>query len=293
METSVFISNNFITAVSGTLKKQGGEVKVAVKAPLPDGVIINGVIMNDEALADSLKKLWAQNPTFGSSASVVISSSQVLSKRLNVPIVSDLKLLDIIKDEYSEVENYDKLVYDYRVLNPKREGGGAEILTCACEREFIESYITLFKNAGIRLESINTALSAAIDVLSITLPQKHKTYVLANLNGNNLSSLLFVNGEYYYSSRSRLFEEIGSLDFAMELSRLFASLVQFNQSQKTGFDITDIYLSGDLPKETDNLLKTISDSVGVAASVIKAPDKIKTAGGAGFAECFFAIGNLI
>lgn len=293
MSTSVFISNNFITAVSGICKNQGAEIKVCVKVPIQEGLIINGVIMNEEALAASLKNLWAENPALGGSASLVVSSSSVLSKRILVPNDSDKKIMANIRDEYAEVENYDKLVYDYRVLNPKHNGGGMDVLSCAAERDFIEGYVSLFNKAGIKLTSINTELSSAIDAVKLLPKLSHKTYILANIDGNNLSSMLFVNGEYYYYSRSRLLEETSSADSVLEISRLFMSLIQFNKSQKTGFDITDILFSGDLFDGMEEFSQSISQAVGVNVSAVSTPTKVVMPANAGFAESLYAIGNLI
>ena len=292
MSVSIYISNNYINAASGIKAKNSLMIKSCIKVPIQEGLILNGMIMNEDSLADLIRKVWEDNPELARSVKLVVSSTSVFSKKLRVPPVNDKKLLDIIKDEYSEVENYEKLIYDYRVMNPKSKEGGMEIVACAVEREFIEGYISLFSKCSLKLESITTALSSIINGVSFFEEFSHATYVITNLDGNNLSNTLFVNGEYNYSSRSRLLEEMGSEDSENELYRALSSLIQFNKSQKTGFDITDIYFTGDLNDGTSELLNRLSQVLGVRISPLSVPNSISIPDKDLFNKLFYTMGNL-
>ena len=277
MAVSVLISNNYINAVQGSGTKGSVNVKSCVKAPIQEGLLINGMIMNEDILSDAIKNVWADNPELSKSVRLIVDSTSVL---------------EIIKGEYSEVENYDKLLYYYRILNQKVKDGGMDILSCAVERDFIEGYINLFETAGIKLESINTALSSVIDAASLYKELSRSTYVVANLDGNNLSNTLFVNGDYNYSSRSRLLEEVGSEDSSDELYRIFSSLIQFNKSQKTGFDITDVYFTGDIPENISEVLQQMSSALGVSFKELEKPGSCTITDGKMFSRLFTVIGNL-
>lgn len=293
MSVSIYISNNYINVVSGGKTKNSLTLKNCIKVPIREGLIINGMIMNEDSLADLIKKVWEDNPELAGSVKLVVSSTSVLSKKLKVPAVNDKKLLDIIKDEYSEVENYQGLIYDYRVLNPRAKDGGMDIVACAVEREFIEGYINLFEKCSIKLESITPALSSIINAVSLFEEFSHSTYVITNLDGNNLSNTLFVNGEYNYSSRSRLLEEMGSEDSENELYRALSSLIQFNKSQKTGFDITDIYFTGDLTDGIAEFLSRLSQVLGVRISPLSVPQGVSIPDKGLFNKLFYTMGNLL
>ncbi len=292
MAVSIFISNNFINVTAGSLQKNKLNVTKCIKTPIQEGLVINGIIMNEDRLADALKNIWADNGGLAKSAKLVVSSTSVLVKKLRVPAVNDRKLLDIIKDEYSEVENYNNLVYDYRVLNPKVKEGGMEVLACACEREFIESYISLFEKSGIALEAITPALSSIINTTSLYKDLSHGTYVIANLDGNNLANTLFVNGEYYYSSRSRLLEDFGTEDADNEMYRILSSLIQFNKSQKTGFDITNIFFTGDINEQSTQIGAQLSRALEVKVGTLDGKDVSNIQDRYQFNELFYTLGNL-
>ncbi len=292
MAVSLYISNNYINAVQGSSAKGSVIVKSSVKVPVQEGLLINGMIMNEDLLSDAVKNVWADNTELSKNISLIVDSTSVLSKRLRVPVANDKKLLEIIKDEYAEVENYDRLLYDYRVLNPKAKGGGMDILSCAVEREFIEGYISLFDKAGLKLESVNTALSSIIDAAAFSKALSRKTYVIANLDGNNLSNTLFVNGDYNYSSRSRLLEEVGCEDSVSEMYRILSSLIQFNKSQKTGFDITDIFFTGDIPETASALCMELSAALGVSVLEMPVPESVKMPDKNMYSKLFTVLGNL-
>lgn len=292
MSVSMYISNNYINIVFGSGTKGFVTIKSCIKIPISEGLIINGLIMNEDGLADLIKKVWEDNPELPKCVKLVVSSTSVLSKKLKVPSVNDKRLLEIIKDEYSEVENYGELVYDYRVLNPKSHDGGMDIVACAVDREFIEGYISLFEKCAIKLESITTALSSIINAVSFFKDFSNATYVITNLDGNNLSNTLFVNGEYNYSSRSRLLEEMGSEDSENELYRALSSLIQFNKSQKNGFDITDIYFTGDLNDGISEFSSRLSQALGVSVSSLRAPESVNIPDEDLFNKLFYTIGNL-
>lgn len=292
MSVSMYISNNYINVISGNRAKNSLTLKNCIKVPIQEGLLINGMITNEDSLAAAIKNVWADNPELAKSVKLVVSSTSVLSKKLKVPAVNDKKLLDIIKDEYSEVENYKELIYDYRVLNPKSKDGGMDIVACAVEREFIEGYINLFEKCSIKLESITTALSSIMNAVSLFEEFSHATYVITNLDGNNLSNTLFVNGEYNYSSRSRLLEELGSEDSENELYRALSSLIQFNKSQKTGFDITDIYFTGDLSDGISEFLGRLSQALGVRVSPLSVPKGVSIPDRDLFNRLFYTMGNL-
>ncbi|MCD7727421.1 MAG: pilus assembly protein PilM [Ruminococcus sp.] len=292
MAVSIFISNNFINVTAGSLQKNKLNVTKCIKTPIQEDLVINGIIMNEDRLADALKNIWADNGGLAKSAKLVVSSTSVLVKKLRVPAVNDRKLLDIIKDEYSEVENYNNLVYDYRVLNPKVKEGGMEVLACACEREFIESYISLFEKSGITLEAITPALSSIINTTSLYKDLSHGTYVIANLDGNNLANTLFVNGEYYYSSRSRLLEDFGTEDADNEMYRILSSLIQFNKSQKTGFDVTNIFFTGDINEQSTQIGAQLSRALEVKVGTLDAKDVSNIQDRYQFNKLFYTLGNL-
>lgn len=52
------------------------------------------------------------------------------------------------------------------------------------------------------------------------------------------------NGQYKYSGRSRLFAELGTLDFGTEIMRNVSGILQFQTASKSEAVVTDLYYAG-------------------------------------------------
>ena len=244
MVTSVYFSNDNIQIVTGSANGKTIQIKEVLTAKLPENSMINGVITSDYGIKKTMTELWGMRSVKTSAASLVIDSSSILTKTLVVPPVKPAKLSRIIMGEYAEVENFEDMLYDYLLINPKVEGGGAAILSCAAEKSFIQSYVELFDALKIKLECIDIALNCEIKLINKLSQMKGRTAIVAILDKNTLVLTLFVNGTYRFISRSRLFEDRGSQGSFDEISRALSSLIQFNSSEKSGYSITDIFFCG-------------------------------------------------
>lgn len=301
MITSVFFSNENVQIVTG--KCSGKKITVCdyLVAPLPDNCIINGVITNDFALKKLISALWGKRSVKTSAASLVIDSSSILTKTLTLPSVKNATMQKIIRGEFAEVENYETLLYDYFVLNPKNEGGGATVLSCAADRTFLQAYIEMFESQKIKVDSIDIAINCEIKLMNRISLMHDKTAIVAVLDKNTLVLSLFVNGTYRFISRSRLFEDRGTPGALDEISRAISSLIQFNSSEKSGYTISDIFFCG-----TNQDERFLCDELSAMFSPISAktfPDcpevnfKLKKHNLANklpvVSDCIYSLGNLI
>ena len=160
-ENVIYISSHGVQLISGSNDKEDMiKVDAFREYPLAEGAMINGVITDDTPILEILKEMRSNGITTGR---LLIDSGQILTKNVDVPILKKKELLQITRDELSDIEgSYEDLVYDYCVLRPKYEDGrkGGEILCCAIERKLLASYIELFENAEITLKGIDISVNA-------------------------------------------------------------------------------------------------------------------------------------
>ena len=71
-----------------------------------------------------------------------------------------------------------------------------------------------------------------------------KTCIWLCFEGSSVLSLLVENGEYRYSSRSRIFSEPGTVDFGTEMTRDVSGTMQFHTASRSGGTLTDVYYAG-------------------------------------------------
>jgi Tfp pilus assembly PilM family ATPase len=294
MAVSVYISNTSIKVVNGKSGKNKITVKDAVRRSIPEGLIINGIITNENGLKDEIKKIWNEYNLPLKDVRLVISGKYVMFKLMKVPNTTPKNILSLIYSEYTGIENIDDFIFDYTVINPENEDKTASVLACATSRENVGQYIDVFESAGIKISSINTALNSAIKLMRNFSSLKNSTYLLAVIDGNMLSPVLFADGYFCFSNRSRLMEERGTSANINEMANIISSFIQFNKAQKNKFDISDVYFCG-TNKLENSMCKSISDILGINAGILNECPEIITSYAENFtvSEYIYPVGNLI
>lgn len=293
MATSIYISNERIDIVQGSVKLKKIIVKNVIDIPITEGAIINGVITDEFEITEKLKEAFEKNPKLDKNILLTVDSGSIYTKKLTVPALSVRKLKGIIKENFSEIEGYENLLYDFATLDMGDKKDGALVLACAVERELIENYYDIFKKLNIKIKKINISHACAISLISMVGTLLNNTFVISILDKNNMSNLLFVNGIYSYSNRIRLVEQRGSAACYQEISNNLSSLIQFNKSEKNGTDIESFYFCGANENES-GLFDALSHDLERNVSEFKTQDNIIFRDNkSSVAEYFYAIGNLI
>lgn len=231
----------------------------SAQVALGDGRTVTGVCqkalpqeaMNDDEIVDAaaVKETLLQLKESGylpTNLILVLHSSLILAKSAQVPLMKEKELSAFCKSQFAEFNaTYDELVYDYSVLTPVDETGKCgRILCCAAEKKLLQSYVDLFASVGVKLNAIDISLNCAIKLARSLEPFSGQTFILEVVNGNNVVSLLFVEGEYVFSNSARLLDEAGSQGYAIDLSAKISSMIQFNRAQKTKREVDKVYVAG-------------------------------------------------
>ena len=265
-ENVIYISSHGVQLISGSNDKEDMiKVDAFREYPLAEGAMINGVITDDTPILVILKEMRSNGIT---TARLLIDSGQILTKNVDVPILKKKELLQITRDELSDIEgSYEDLVYDYCVLRPKYEDGkkGGVILCCAIERKLLASYIELFENAEITLKGIDISVNALQKLTNELVDMADKTYVISVIDGNNVSSYLFENNHYTFSNRTRLFSDRGTYEFIMEMNSNISQLIQFSKSKRSQYTIETAYFCGLDDEEEQKVFKNIRENLDIEA----------------------------
>lgn len=229
-----------------------------------EGSMINGVITDETDVKATLEQIKESGIN---ECTLVIDSGQILTKNVTVPFMNKNSLIQFTKDELSSIDgSYTDLIYDYSVLRSLNEDGKTgEILCCGVERKLVGSYVDLFESVGIKLQRVDISVNA-VHKLTQELPELDgKTYIIAILDGNNVSSFLFEKNTYVFSNRSRLFSERGSDAFNIEMSGNISQLIQFNKSKHSEHAIETAYFCNLQEDEEATVFKQIEDSLNIKA----------------------------
>lgn len=249
--TSVYISNGNIQAVTGSGNGRGVRITGISIGELSDGCIFGGVITDEAALKERISEFWTANRLPKSGIHLVLESSSVSTKLLSLPNLRSNLLMGLVKESFSEFES-EEAVYDYATIGAG-EDGGIRVLGCMTEASFVRSYISLFRAAGLKLSSVGLAVCGQMRMAAACGELKGSSFILAVLDRNVVSQFMFIDGEYRFSKRQRLFSERETPEFAEEIARMISSLIQFKKSENIASEISGVYLCGATAQEINSV----------------------------------------
>ncbi len=290
---SVFLGNEEIYAVWGDARGKNITVKNAVKAKLSAGCILNGVITNEDGLFYDISQFWKINNLPKKDIQLVINSARFTMRRFTLPNISSKKMAELVKMELSDNEKTEP-VYDYMLLekNPKAKKQ-AEVLGVVCDEAFIGSYVNLFKRLGIRLCAITGEVISTVKLIHFGNSVLNKeTAIIQTIDGNNLLSFIFKEGEYIYSQRTRLFSAKGSDDFIREIAGTVSRLRQFHLSTQKK-DINKVYFDGSIDREVLDGLNSALKIYDTGAEYIHGFKGISFEGGRHIRDYLFCTGSFL
>ena len=260
MQTTICFLNDKIIAMSGEMK--GNKICVSDYKiyELKEGSIINGVITNNFAVKATLEAIKSKPSLYNKGrVSVIIDSSLIFIKHANFSLTSRAKMEILAENEFSGLENQgQELIYDYSIIKPSW-AKTASISCYAVEKSLVNSFSEIFEEVKIPIKRIDISYNCIEKFTSIVKSLGNSTYVIANVDKNNMMLMLFVDGQFYYSTRARLLSDYGTDAFYLEIATNLSSINQFNKAQRKGHEIEKVFLCGISDIENMNCTSFIKD----------------------------------
>jgi hypothetical protein len=255
MKSSIYVSTEQIEVIGYA----GRKVKRYVTYPLPEGTVINGMITDSAFLTECLAAMRLEHPGLFRSPSLIVDGSSILSRRLITPKLNRKRYLQMVRDDFADsIEDSRNLVCGYYKLGSKDEEA---ILACAVDKGIVDAYISAFRSAGIKLDSIRVGAEALINMIDARAELKKASFVLTLIDGFTSVSMIFENGNNVFMSRARLYGDTKEQVFQNVLDNL-NGLINFNRSQKFS-EITQCYYIG--VNDADiRLIDALSPYAGIA-----------------------------
>lgn len=241
METVIYLTTTGVEILSGEYKNKSLQVSDYNIYELPSGSMINGVIINKEAIKNVLQEVAKTV----SRAKLVISTSQLVRKILNTPKLTHEEMIDLIKYELKQPgteESSDEMVYDYAIIDENPEGKeGIEVLAVAIPKEFIAKYVELFNEVKIELVGIDASYNALHKFFGSVEELKDRVFILANLRGSDIAVSLYKGEQEIFVQNSRIFSELNTPNYINEINSIILKMINFNLANYREYEVGDIY----------------------------------------------------
>lgn len=291
--TSLYLCSRTVYAAVGTPTGSGARVVAAAQTELPEGCLINGVITNEADLTASLKEFFTANKLPMNRVALIAGGSQFMHRILTLPAMSEKKRMAVLSHELASGGAEVKApLDDYMLLSRDAKTRVDTVLATRVEQSVIAGYDALAKAVGFKLYSIDLGLAAPIKAVRTIPDLQQKTFVLLQFDDDTISACLFVQGQYTYSTRSRLFNPRGSAESGTEIAQKLSGLIQFHTTSKSEHRIETVCFAG---STADDLAVCRPGCEALGLQVARFPDSptVRLPSGTALADVLYAAGNLI
>lgn len=291
--TSLYLCSRTVYAAVGSPTARGARITAAASTQLPEGCLINGVITNEADLAEALKAFFADNKLPTGRVALIAGGSQFMHRIMELPAMSEKKRLAVLSHELSSsgAETTAPLD-DYMLLSRDAKTRTDTVLATRVEQSVIAGYDALAKDAGFKLICIDLGLAAPIKAVRTIPALQSGTFVVLQFDDDTISACLFVQGQYTYSTRSRLFNPRGTAESGTEIAQKLSGLIQFHIASKSEHQIDTVYFAG---ADAKDFTVCRPGCEALALKVEQFPDSptVSLPKGTALADVLYAAGNLI
>jgi len=132
--------------------------------PLPPEAIVDNSLMDTSTIVEALKSLVQGVGTKIKSVAASISGSSVIIRKISLPAMTEEELEDQIQWEAEQYIPFDinDVNLDFQILDTSlADASKMNVLLVASKKEIINDYVTVFAEAGLKLDVIDVDAFAA------------------------------------------------------------------------------------------------------------------------------------
>lgn len=248
MKTVIYLSNQTVKAVTGQIRRGKIYISAAYQEDAPRLSIVNGQVTDDKAFTEFLRSFWTKYKLSGHSVCLVINSTQTVVRFFDLPPMPHRKRMRYLPREFSDVERMRDPVYSYGLAGKGRRPEENKLFGAVMEREFLGEHLRRFRSLGIRITSVETALTTQLRLLSCLEELKGKVCAVQILDGTALLGILWVNDTFLHFNRTRIPPQADARSTGEICAQNVSVLMQFARTQKIRQEIEAVYMGG-LKKE--------------------------------------------
>ena len=227
-------------------------VKKFASVDLPEGLVRNMRVVNEEALGTIIKEVWKKVGLKEKSIGIVVPESSTFTKLLKLPKLPHGELDEAVRWQVYEYLPYkpEELILDWKLIRATKEG--LEILVVAIIKEVLQGYVRSAHRAGLFPLVVETP---SLSLVRLAGGENRENLVLYESFGEVI--ILASHGASIIAS------SVVSIQDHDEVVKIAARMLK--HYKKT--DIERIVIGG--PKMNQEIAKKIQTSLGKPVSWVK------------------------
>ena len=249
------IGSSSVKAVQLRKKGQGWALQAFGMQPLVPQTIVDGTIMDQGAVADAIRQLWARLKLKQKDVAIAIAGHSVIIKKIAVPQMSAEQLQANIRNEAEHHIPFgrDDVEIDYHVTAPTNSSGQTELLLVAAKKEVVSDYIQVVRDASLTPQVVDVAAFASQNGFeaNYTLDAR-ETVVLVNI-GAAISNINLVRAGVSLFTRD---VTIGGNAFTEEIQKRLGIQADEAEAYKVGGNQQE---NGVVPQEVLQVMEGVAE----------------------------------
>ncbi len=186
---------------------------------------------------------------------LILTSSMFITKMVELPLMKQKELMGYIPREFNDVENRKEPVYSCMPVNTvfEKETDGEKgrkyqhVFAAMIEREALDEVFNMLHARKLKVQSVTVNQANNIRMTS-RLPQVvNNTCIVQIMQGRTMTNILYIDGKYTYSAMNRLFSEIDTPGYGVEIARSVSNIIQFMKAQQLDAQIKNVFVAGISP----------------------------------------------
>jgi type IV pilus assembly protein PilM len=171
----VDIGASAVRAAEVALDRGGRRLRRYAQVGLPPGAVVDGEVVNARAVAEALKRLWAEGGFSTKKVVIGVAGHRVFVRQADVPALDEEDLRSALRFDAQELipVPMDSASFDFQVLE-RAEGEDDQgrkttrILLVAAHKDLLRSHLDALKMAGLEARAIDATALALLRVVPVS-----------------------------------------------------------------------------------------------------------------------------
>jgi type IV pilus assembly protein PilM len=253
---------------------------------LPPEAIVDGAVMNTNAVVDAIRELVTKHRVKTKDAVVSVSGNSVIIKRINLPAMTVEELEESIQWEAEQYIPFDinDVNIDVQILDDATDDPGQmEVLLVAARKELVNEYQALIQQAGLRPAVVDVDAFAVANMYELNYERTMGSIALVNVGSGNVNIHVLRDGVSMFTRDIGM----GGQQFTEEIQRTLNISYEDAELMKVGDAERDDRAV--VPEEIEQVLSSVGESL--ATEIQRSLDfYLSTAADGGLSRIFLSGG---
>jgi len=198
------IGSSAVKAVELKASAKGYRVAAIASEPVPPDSIVDGAIIDGGAVAEAIRRLFAQKSFKTKEVAASLSGNAVIVKKISLPVMTEQELADSISWEAEQYIPFDiqDVSLDYQVVDSGAgpDGKGMmEVLLVAAKKEKIADYTSVITQAGRQAVVVDVDAFALQNAYEANYGAGPAVVVLLNAGASATNVNIVSNGQSLFT----------------------------------------------------------------------------------------------